>query len=55
MHALETEKTSEDGVLTKDQLEKVVVDEIAGVLRKMVYLQKDDTVLSQEDVLVLAR
>mmetsp|Transcript_61680 Transcript_61680/g.121378 ORF Transcript_61680/g.121378 Transcript_61680/m.121378 type:complete len:304 (-) Transcript_61680:170-1081(-) len=55
MHALETEQTSEDGVLTKDQLEKVVVDEIAGVLRKMVYLQKDDTVLSQEDVLVLAR
>ncbi len=53
MEPAELAELGPDGVLTPAQVESVVVDEIAGVLWRLVYLKKED--LSTEHVLEFAR
>lgn len=45
--------TDQNVVLTSEQAEALVLDEISGVLWRMIYLQKED--LNEEHVMEFAR
>jgi hypothetical protein len=53
MSPTEVAELGPDGTLTPAQVENVVVDEIAGVLWRLVYLKKEE--LAEEHVLEFAR
>lgn len=53
MSPSEVAELGPDGTLTPAQVESVVVDEIAGVLWRLVYLKKEE--LAEEHVLEFAR